>query len=257
MDLNRRTFLKIGAVALLGLVSKPVVDMLTRVDLVHASGEADVALKKNWAMIVDLNACKSKSGCTACIDICHRIHNVPDIGNPKDEVKWIWKVPYEGAFPGHQNEFVAANWKGKPVIVLCNHCADAPCVKVCPTQATWKREDGIVMMDYHRCIGCRYCMAACPYGSRSFNWRDPRPFIANPDPGFPTRTKGVVEKCNFCEERLADGKIPACVEACTEKALIFGNLNDPDSQVRKILSSKYSILRKPELGTNPKVYYLV
>jgi len=256
MDLNRRTFLKISGAALLGLVCKPVLDVLARANLVHASGEADASVK-SWAMIVDLNACRSNSGCTDCIKACHTIHNVPDIGNPKDEVKWIWKVPYEGAFPGYDNEFVTANWKGKPAIVLCNHCENAPCVKVCPTQATWRREDGIVMMDYHRCIGCRYCMAACPYGSRSFNWRDPRPFIANLDPGFASRTKGVVEKCNFCEERLAKGQIPACVEACSEKALMFGNLDDPISEVGKILRSKYSIQRKPELGTKPRVYYLV
>jgi molybdopterin-containing oxidoreductase family iron-sulfur binding subunit len=100
-------------------------------------------------------------------------------------------------------------------------------------------------------------MAACPYGSRSFNWRDPRLFIDELDTDFPTRTKGVVEKCNFCQERLAQGLIPACVEACKEKALVFGNLKDPDSEVREILRSRYAIQRKPGLGTSPKVYYIV
>ncbi len=95
--------------------------------------------------------------------------------------------------------------------VFCNHCENPPCVRVCPTKATFQRADGIVMMDYHRCIGCRLCMAACPYGARSMNYRDPRPFIAKINPDFPTRTKGVVEKCNFCEERLAKGMLPACV----------------------------------------------
>jgi molybdopterin-containing oxidoreductase family iron-sulfur binding subunit len=131
-------------------------------------------------------------------------------------------------------------------------------VKVCPTQATWKREsDGIVMMDWHRCIGCRYCVAACPYGSRSFNWRDPRPHIGEINEDFPTRSRGVVEKCTFCEERLARGEMPACVESCKERALTFGDLEDPESEVRAILGSSYSIRRKPGLGTRPEVYYLV
>ena len=99
-------------------------------------------------------------------------------------------------------------YRHKPVLLLCNQCDDPPCVRYCPTRATWKREDGIVMMDFHRCIGCRYCMAGCPYGSRSFNWRDPRPFIKKINLEFPTRTRGVVEKCNFCVERLAPGSHP-------------------------------------------------
>jgi molybdopterin-containing oxidoreductase family iron-sulfur binding subunit len=144
-----------------------------------------------------------------------------------------------------------------PVLVFCNHCDNPPCVRVCPTKATWKREDGIVMMDWHRCIGCRYCVAGCPYGSRSFNWVEPRPHIKSLNPEFPTRTKGVVEKCTFCEERLAKGQGPACVSACREKAMVFGNLNDPASEVRELLRVRYSIRRKPQLGTQPEVYYLV
>jgi molybdopterin-containing oxidoreductase family iron-sulfur binding subunit len=128
---------------------------------------------------------------------------------------------------------------------------------VCPTQATWKRDDGVVMMDWHRCIGCRYSIAACPYGSRSFNWQDPRPKIKDITPEFPTRQRGVVEKCNFCEERLARGLAPACVEACRHRGLVFGDLEDDDSEVRRILSVRHSIRRKPGLGTQPEVYYLV
>jgi molybdopterin-containing oxidoreductase family iron-sulfur binding subunit len=126
-------------------------------------------------------------------------------------------------------------------------------------QATWKREDGIVMMDFHRCIGCRCCMAACPYGSRSFNWSDPRPHIpgGTTNPDFPTRTKGVVEKCNFCVERLAKGLQPACVEVCSHGVLTFGDLDDPNSEVRRILGEQYSIQRRPELGTRPRVYYIM
>lgn len=208
-------------------------------------------------MVIDTSACLSKDGCTKCIDACHLIHNVPDFNNPKDEIKWLWSLPYESAFQEEEHEFIKGGIRGSHVLALCNHCDNPPCVQVCPTQATWKREDGIVMMDYHRCIGCRYCMAACPYGSRSFNWRDPRPFIEETDPDFPTRTRGVVEKCNFCSERLAQGLLPACVEACPEKALVFGDLEDPNSEVREILNAKHSIRRKPGLGTMPEVYYIV
>jgi Fe-S-cluster-containing dehydrogenase component len=110
----------------------------------------------------------------------------------------------------------------------------------------------------HRCIGCRFCMAACPYGARSFNWIDPRPFIKEKDENreFPTRTKGVVEKCTLCYERLAKGLKPACVEA-SKGGLIFGDLDDPNSEIRQVLSSRYSFRRKPELGTRPSVYYIL
>jgi Fe-S-cluster-containing dehydrogenase component len=115
------------------------------------------------------------------------------------------------------------------------------------------------MMDMHRCIGCRYCMAACPYGSRSFNWSDPRKFIPEKaiNPNYPTRTKGVVEKCSFCNERIDIGLMPACVEACKEKALVFGDINDPGSNVRTLLRKRFAIRRKPSLGTEPHVYYMI
>jgi molybdopterin-containing oxidoreductase family iron-sulfur binding subunit len=100
-------------------------------------------------------------------------------------------------------------------------------------------------------------MAGCPFGSRSFNWRDPRPFIKKVNPDFPTRTRGVVEKCNFCVERLDQGQIPACVEACKEKGLVFGNLKDPQSEVRRVLQNRVVYQRQPELGTKPKVYYIL
>jgi Fe-S-cluster-containing dehydrogenase component len=122
-------------------------------------------------------------------------------------------------------------------------------------------------MDMHRCIGCRYCMAACPYGSRSFNWEDPRPYIARDEAGafpsdFPTRTKGVVEKCNFCAERLREGLAPACVDAANRVrggagALTFGDLSDPDSDVSRLLRERRTIARRIGLGTGPNVFYLV
>jgi Fe-S-cluster-containing dehydrogenase component len=257
MEMNRRAFLKLSGLPMLALLSKPVFGVISRLKPAKASVKPGTIAAKRWAMIVNLKACSAKDGCGDCIDACHRIHNVPDFGNLKDEIKWIWTVPYEGAFPEQENEFVGEGLKNGPVLLLCNHCNNPPCVRVCPTKATFRREDGIVMMDYHRCIGCRYCMAACPYGSRSFNWRDPRPFIKKVNPEFPTRMKGVVEKCNFCQERLAEGLPPACVKACPERALVFGDLGDPNSDVREILRTHYAVRRKPGLGTQPKVYYIV
>jgi Fe-S-cluster-containing dehydrogenase component len=193
-------------------------------------------------------------------NVCSKIHNIPQIKNKDHEIKWIWGEEFEHAFPGKENEFLDERMKHLPMPVLCNHCKDAPCVRVCPTKATFKRPDGIVLMDFHRCIGCRFCMAACPYGSRSFNFIDPRTVLPKDknewNLEFPTRMKGVVEKCNFCAERLAVGKIPACVEA-SEGAFTFGDLEDPTSEVRSLLKSNYTIRRKPSLGTGPSVYYIV
>jgi molybdopterin-containing oxidoreductase family iron-sulfur binding subunit len=258
MGCDRRKFLAVAgitAISALGQKASAVVPGLENKSFVP---ENPPLTGNRWAMVIDATRCVREEGCTKCIDACHATHNVPDFDNPKDEIKWIWKAPYDKAFPNQEHHYVNELIKDKVLPVMCNHCDNPPCVRVCPTQSTWKREeDGIIMMDMHRCIGCRYCVAACPYGSRSFNWRDPRPFIKEINPEYPTRSRGVVEKCNFCAERLAIGKLPACVEACEEKVMSFGDLEDPDSEVRKILSSRYAIRRKPSLGTSPQVYYLV
>ena len=254
--MNRRTFLKVTGLSLLGLAAKPSWDALAaREGTKFIPGP--MALKgRRWAMVVDTGKCPA--GCRECTDACHRVHNVPDFKNRKDEIKWIWKEPFRDVFPEQEYPYLKEPLKDRPVIVLCNHCDNPPCVRVCPTKATFRRpEDGIVMMDYHRCIGCRFCVAACPYGARSMNFRDPRPFIKEVQPEFPTRTKGVVEKCNFCVERLAQGLLPACVEACKEQAMIFGDVEDPQSQVREIVQARFTLRRRPELGTHPQVYYIL
>jgi molybdopterin-containing oxidoreductase family iron-sulfur binding subunit len=254
MIMDRRRFLKItGMSAAMGWSLQRPLDLLAD----EVLPEASPLTAKRWAMVVDLKKCLKEEGCSDCIDACHLAHNVPDFGNPKDEIKWIWKESFEHAFHDQDHEYIKKELKHAPTLLLCNHCDNPPCVKVCPTKATWKRDDGIVMMDWHRCIGCRYCVAACPYGSRSFNWRDPRPFIKETRRDFPSRMKGVVEKCTFCEERLARGSLPICVESCKPKALGFGDLDDAESEVRKLLESNYSIRRKAGLGTKPAVYYLV
>ena len=260
MEESRRSFLKLGGLCALGLGALPVVDALGKTSLPAVMNDPQALTGKRWAMVVDMKKCweKGKPGCKDCILACHVTHNVPDIENIKEEVKWLWTEHFENAFPGQESQFMPEGIHEKPFMVLCNHCANAPCVRVCPTQATFKRADGITMMDFHRCIGCRYCMAGCPYGARSFNWRDPRNYIKTElNMTFPTRERGVVEKCNFCDERLGVGKLPACVEACKDGCLTFGDLEDPNSQVRKILASHFTIRRKPELGTDPGVYYII
>ena len=256
MNPSRRTFLKIAGLSLLGMGMQPALEARGEDELRRLTPNPQRLVGKRWAMVIDTKKFKTEGDYQRCIQACHRTHNVPEIGNPKKEVKWIRAENYEHAFSGQPSAHLPENIRKGPYLVLCNHCGNPPCVRVCPTKATFKRKDGIVMMDMHRCIGCRYCMVACPYGARSFNWVDPRPFIRETNPEFPTRAKGVVEKCNFCWERLALGLMPACVEA-SDGALIFGDLEDPDSGVRKILRSHFTIRRKPELGTEPNIYYVL
>ncbi len=144
----------------------------------------------------------------------------------------------------------------------CYHCENPPCTKVCPTGATWKEKDGIVVVDYDWCIGCRYCMAACPYDGRRFNWSEPQ--IPEQEVnknqhylGNRLRKQGVVEKCTFCIQRSRDGQNPACVEACPTGARIFGNLLDPNSTIRKVLDTKKVFRLKEDLGTEPKFWYFM
>ncbi len=269
--MNRREFLKIAGISsLLGVGGFSLANAV-RGDLEASQIKSNpIALTAGrWAMVVDMSKFKSPEDYQKCFDACHLKHNVPSaFDNPRHEIKWIWTETYEHAFPGNEDPYLSEKIKHMPFIVLCNHCDNPPCVRVCPTKATFKRKsDGIVMMDMHRCIGCRFCMAGCPYGARSFNYRDPRPNIdeSKQNREFPTRMKGVVEKCTFCYERLAVGLLPACVEAAngvaakkgTAPGLIFGDIKNPNSEVRKILSERFSFRRKPELGTGPSVYYVL
>jgi Fe-S-cluster-containing dehydrogenase component len=256
MERSRRTFLKIAGISLLGLGVKPVMDSVSGSERRDFSPAPEALAAKRWAMVVDMNKFQNEEGYQRVIAACHRTHNVPAIPNPNQEIKWIRAETYEHVFPDRFDDYLPESMKRRPFLALCNHCDNPPCVRVCPTQATFRRKDGIIAMDMHRCLGCRFCMAACPFGARSFKWHDPRPFIKEINPNFPTRTKGVVEKCNFCEERLAQGLEPACVEA-SYGALIFGDLDEPNSELRQILGSRYTFRRKTELGTKPCVFYLM
>jgi molybdopterin-containing oxidoreductase family iron-sulfur binding subunit len=270
MGMDRREFIRIsGLAALLGLSGKGAFELVR-----PGQVEAAVAAKPGaegvvrWAMVVNMQK-MDEATAKKCIEACHRVHNVPDFTKPKDakdavppevlnryEVKWLWTEHFHNAFPGEEPPVMPEKIARLPFLLLCNHCDNPPCVRVCPTKATFRREDGIVNMDMHRCIGCRFCMAGCPFGVRSFNWRDPRPYITQEYPGYPTREIGVVEKCTFCAERLAQNLMPACVEA-SRGTLIFGDLNDEKSKVRDTLKRYFTIRRKVHLGTNPQVYYIV
>jgi len=246
---GRRDFLKIAGTSLLGLGA----GLPAAASGLHRA-EPDPDAGPRWAMVIDTRKC-SDEDFAACTEACHKAHNVPDVPDEALEVKWIWEEEFPNAFPAQVHPWTADELVDSHVLVLCNHCERPPCVRVCPTQATYKAENGIVTMDMHRCIGCRYCVAACPYGSRSFNWSDPREHLDEVNPDYPTRTKGVVEKCNFCAERLAKGQQPACVEV--SDALYFGDLNDPESEVSQLLRTNNTIRRKPALGTDPHIFYIV
>jgi molybdopterin-containing oxidoreductase family iron-sulfur binding subunit len=260
MKSNRRGFLKLAGLSAAGVAGSAALSSKASEQAEH---EPPATTGKRLAMVIDLRKfAKDDALYEAVVEACHRAHSVPDFGDdPKNEVKWIWTEPFETAFHSEEFHFVREDLKGKPTLLLCNHCDNPPCTRVCPTQATWKRaSDGVVMMDWHRCIGCRYCVVACPYGSRSFNWKDPRraPNLAGVDvQSYPTRMRGVVEKCTFCDERLARGEEPACVAACPNGEIVFGDLNDPESEVRRLLTEHLAIRRKPGLGTQPEIYYIV
>ncbi|MGI6639150.1 MAG: sulfate reduction electron transfer complex DsrMKJOP subunit DsrO [Desulfobulbus sp.] len=278
MDKKRRNFLKIAGISTLAGLGAT-----TGLGRLVGGAQSAVAATEEAATAEQGNAVEQNAGDTPCVNrygmlidvrkfredlslgervvqACHQEHNVPNIPVKKDEIKWIWMTHYENAFPEQPHLYLDQTNVEFQLPILCNHCDNPPCVRVCPTKATFRDANGVVIMDFHRCIGCRFCMAACPYGSRSFNWSDPRPFLddATMNKDFPTRTRGVVEKCNFCTERTRVGLQPACVEACGDtKAIVFGNLNDPDSEIRQMLKQHHTVQRNPSLGTFPSVFYIV
>ncbi len=263
MNTSRRSFLKVAGLSAFAL-SSGMAGLAGTAGAARAQiapgryekGEHALTAKR-WAMVIDTRLFRGPEDYEPLIEACHKVHNVPHIPGNQD-IKWFWLDKYEHVFPDDMNAHINDKTRQASYPLLCNHCTNPPCVRVCPTQATYRMEDGIVAMDYHRCIGCRFCMAGCPYGARSFNFVDPRKYLSNPvpNPAFPTRMIGVVEKCTFCAERLAAGQMPACVEAAGGK-ILFGDLEDPNSTVRQALAANYSIRRKPNLGTQPGVYYLI
>lgn len=177
---------------------------------------------KKWGMVIDLRKC---IGCHSCSVACKTENEVP----PAVFRSWV-KLMDKGAYP---------NARSLSLPVLCNNCENAVCVKVCPVKASYKRDDGIVMVNPHKCVGCKYCMAACPYQVRHLN---------------PIRR--YVQKCSFCYQRVDAGLLPACVETCPAKARVFGDLNDPTSEIVKLLIENPTSVLKPESGTKPNVFYI-
>jgi Fe-S-cluster-containing dehydrogenase component len=213
-----------------------------------------------FAYALDLSRC---IGCRRCVYGC-----VDENNQSRDpQVQWIrvlqmnkeTGVDFSEADPYYQPSEVPQEGKFY-VPVACQQCRNAPCTKVCPTGATWTEPDGIVVIDYDWCIGCRYCMAACPYGARHFNWSEPSipKGALNAKThclGNRPRAKGVVEKCTFCIQRTRAGRYPACVEVCPVGARKFGNLLDPDSEIRYIIEHKRVLVLKEDLRTLPKFFY--
>ena len=223
-----------------------------------------------YAMVIDLQRCV---GCGGCSISCRNENNV------SEGMYWSHKITEtSGTFPNVRYHYMPT---------LCNHCTNAPCVRGCPTKAMHKLDNGITMHDPKKCIGCRYCMINCPYGVIYFNWKDAHPFwkeeksliqgvtsspaeevskvgskgtpYYNPERNatLPAiRPKGVVEKCTFCDHRVKEGKLPRCVEACPADARIFGDLEDPGSEVRQLLGKFRPFRLKEALGTEPAVFYI-
>ena len=245
MNRSRRDFLLLAGAPLLALSAAP------QAGHALAAGKGRVV---RWAMLVDTRRLDEQA-IERMARACHKAHNVPDMPG-RQEVKWLWGAEVRHAFPESCHSALPHALQTRAIPLLCNHCANPPCVRVCPAGATFKRADGLVGMDPHRCIGCRCCMAACPYGARSFNFCDPAPYVSDPVPGYPMRERGVVEKCTFCAERLAEGLQPACVEA-SGGAVLFGDISDPASAISQALAKSLTLRRKAHLGTEPQVYYIL
>jgi tetrathionate reductase subunit B len=243
--MDRRKFLKTGALISAGAAGAYALPVL-QASASSAASENGSSAKCRWGMVIDLDKCQPN--CTACMDACRKENNVAFHGDKRWDVHWIRKVTIQSNLSPVPAE--------KSVPVLCNHCDEPPCALACPVKATYKRADGIVIVDPHRCIGCRYCMIACPYNARYFNFRENHD---QPNERYPKRAHGVAESCTLCAHLLEKGQQPACVEACENvkaKALHVGDLNDANSNVSTLIGS-HSVKRLREgLGTEPKVYYI-
>ena len=232
MNSQRRNFLKtsLGAAA---ITLAPGM-LLYQVAQGKSEGASD---KVRWGMLIDTAQCKE--GCKDCVSACNKENGLSGGTAPTDS-QWIRKIELKDISSGRE----------LALPMMCQHCEHPPCVDVCPTAASFKRADGIVLVDKHRCIGCRYCMMACPYKARSFV-HEP---LHDQNPDVP-RGKGTVESCTLCVHRVDQGLQPACADACPNKAILFGNLHDPASEIAQKVHSVASVQVRADLRLNPGIRY--
>ncbi len=230
----RRAFLSVASAGLAGLALAPGIRLL---QIATADEPSRASSTVRWGMLVDANRCKSD--CDACVQACNRENGLSGGTAPTDS-QWIRTIKIHDERLGRTVN----------APVMCQHCAEPPCVDVCPTGASFKRADGIVLVDRHSCIGCRYCMMACPYKARSFV-HEP---VHDQRSDVP-RGKGCVESCTMCVHRIDRGASPACVEACPEGVFTFGNMNDPDSAIAQRLRTVASTQIRADLKLNTGVRY--
>ncbi len=239
---SRRAFIGISATAAAataGFVAlAPGVKLM---DLAQAHADSKGASSKvRWGMLIDTTKCAT--GCSDCVSACARENAIePGSGRPAQSSQWIRKIELKEKKGGHRELSLP---------MLCQHCANPPCVDVCPTGASFQRADGIVLVDRHICIGCRYCVMACPYQARSFV-HEP---LHNQNPEVP-RGQGCVESCTLCVHRVDKGESPACVESCTHQAMLFGDLNNPQSEIAQRVATVASSQIRADLRLDPGVRY--
>ncbi len=240
MNLSRREFLGWGAAAVAGMSLAPG---LRLIELAQArSPEEAASAVHRWGLLIDANKCAD--GCTSCISACHEENGVGSKGRASTDAQWIRKVQIKDKRSGRTQAFP----------MMCLHCQNPPCVDVCPTGASFKRIDGIVLVDKHICIGCRYCMMACPYKARSFIHED----LTDQKPHAP-RGKGTVESCTLCVHKVDRGDgTTACAEACAReghKAIVFGDLNDPASEIAQRLATQSATQVRADFNLDTSVRY--
>ncbi|OIR16454.1 tetrathionate reductase subunit B precursor [mine drainage metagenome] len=231
-DTQRRQFLKTS----LGAAAVAIAPGMLLFDTAHGKTEADSS-KVRWGMLIDTAQCKT--GCNDCVTACNKENGLSGGTLPTDS-QWMRKIDIKDISSGRETSLP----------MMCQHCEEPPCVDVCPTGASFKRADGIVLVDRHRCIGCRYCMMACPYKARSFV-HEP---LHDQKPDVP-RGKGTVESCTLCVHRVDKGQQPACAQACPNKAILFGNLNDANSEIAQKLRSVASVQIRADMQLNPGIRY--
>jgi len=239
IKLSRRSFVEKSVKAAAAISIAP--GILLNTVAIAKPAEQEVTDAVRWGLLIDTSKCAS--GCTACVTACNTENGIVSHDRPRTDQQWIRKVTLRDKQTKHEISLP----------LMCQHCESPPCVDVCPTGASFKREDGIVLVDRHICIGCRYCMMACPYKARSFAHETVEATV-----DYQPRGKGTVESCTLCVHRVDNDRTPACVEACNEAehgAMIFGDIKNPESEISKQLTLHGGKQIRSDLGLNTGVRY--